>query len=325
MRVRWLVSVAAGVAVLAGAGAIVAVTVYDSARPVHHNRPPVITVTHLGARAVDGVIAAGTIDGKPWRVKLIRNSTSHAPCSSPPGGPWAPNSNCTETVGALINRWQAFPGPANILSDHPALFGPVQSGVERVSLRLSDGVVLILHPVQAFGHRWIGFVLPPRLTPAKVTVYSRAAELAHSVPFHDTNSREDFFLSWLPAGDEGPSRMTKVIRGGGRTLILRTGPWGNILVGDYEGWAFSLDDHPNGALEGSGELPRTVAMAFPWPARYMTLAMSNGSTRRIRLVQGAGLAFALVLAPRQPSIDEWNVYDGRGHRLSGGHGAPGGI
>jgi hypothetical protein len=119
--------------------------------------------------------------------------------------------------------------------------------------------------------------------------------------------------------------MTKVIRGGGRTLVLHAGPWGNCLVGDYEGWSFSLDDHPNGALEGSGWLPRTIAMAFPWPARYMTLNMSNGKTRRIRLVQGAGLAFALVRVPRRPGIDVWSVYDDRGRRLSGGHGPPGGI
>jgi hypothetical protein len=285
----------------------------------------VITVTHLGARAVDGVIAAGTIDGKPWRVKLIRGSSPYAPCWSPPGGPWEPNSNCTETVGRLINRWQTYPGPANILSDHPALFGPVQADVNRVSLRLSDGVVLILHPVEAFGHRWIGFVLPDGLAPVKAVAYSEEAELAHSVPFNDTIARESFFLSWLPAGDEGPSRMTKAIRSGGRRLILRTGPWGNCLVGDYEGWSFSLDDHPNGALEGGGGLPRTVAMAFPWPAKYMTLAMSDGTTRRIKLVQGAGLAFSLVQASRRPSIDEWSVYDGRGRRPSGGHGAPGGI
>ena len=107
--------------------------------------------------------------------------------------------------------------------------------------------------------------------------------------------------------------------------MLHAGPWGNCLVDDYEGWSIPLDDHPNGALEGGGGLPRTIAMAFPWPARYMTLNMSNGKTRRIRLVQGAGLAFALVRVPRRPGIDVWSVYDDRGRRLSGGHGALGGI
>ena len=66
-------------------------------------------------------------------------------------------------------------------------------------------------------------------------------------------------------------------------------------------------------------------MAFPWPARYMTLDMSDGTERHVRLVQGAGLAFAIVRAPRNPGINEWSVYDGRGRKLSGGNGAPGGI
>ena len=66
-------------------------------------------------------------------------------------------------------------------------------------------------------------------------------------------------------------------------------------------------------------------MAFPWPAEYMTLAMSDGTTRRVRLVQGAGLAFAIIRAGRRPSIYEWSVYDGRGRRLLCGYGSPGAV
>src|SRR5258708_7839217 len=119
--------------------------------------------------------------------------------------------------------------------------------------------------------------------------------------------------------------MTKVVRGGGWKLVLHVGPWGNCLVGESMGWSFPLGDRPNGAIEGSGALPRTVPMAFPWPARYMTLAMSDGTTRRVRLVQGAGLAFAIIRAGLRPSINEWSVYDGHGRRLSGGSCPPGGL
>ena len=128
-----------------------------------------------------------------------------------------------------------FRGPADIWSFSPALFGPVRANVDRVSLRLSDGVVLILRPVAAFGHRWIGVVLPPGLAPVKAVAYSRTSELAHSVPFKfDLGVWEYDFLTWLPAGDNGPSRATKVVRGGGLALVLRTGPWGNCLIGG--GW-----------------------------------------------------------------------------------------
>ncbi len=53
--------------------------------------------------------------------------------------------------------------------------------------------------------------------------------------------------------------------------------------------------------------------------------MSDGTKRRVRLVQGAGLAFAIIRAPRSPGINDWSVYDGRGHRMSGGNVAPGGV
>jgi hypothetical protein len=322
MRVRSLVSLAAGVAVLAGAGTIVALKVHGSNGPARHRAPPTITVFHLAARARHGVIASGTINGKAWRLRLTRKSSKYGPCSVPPGGWYA---DCTMQIGGRLDRWSDFRGPAAIWDQDPVFYGPVHAGVDRVSLRLSDGAVMILHPVEVFGHKWIGVVLPSGLGPVKAVAYSRDAELAHAVPFHDTKFRDYEFLTWLPPGDEGPSRMTKVIRGGGRTAVLHAGPWGNCLVDGYEGWSFSLDDHPSGALEGEGALPRTVAMAFPWPARYITLGMSDGTTRRIRLVQGAGLGFAFVRAPRRPTIDEWNVYNEKGQRLSGGYGAPGGI
>ena len=123
------------------------------------------------------------------------------------------------------------------------------------------------------------------------------------------------------ADDQGGAR-------GGWTLVLHVGPWGNCLVGESnglsQGWSYSVDDHPHGALGGQVGLPRTVPMSFLWPARYITLNMSDGTRRHVNLVQGAGLAFAILRAPSRPDITEWNVYDGQDHRLSGGHGAPGG-
>jgi hypothetical protein len=326
MRVRLLVSVAAGVAVLAGAGTVVAVSIDSGNGHAHHGKPPVITVSDVGRRAVNGVIAAGTVNGKAWRVKLVKKPSDYSPCWSRPGSGFALNADCSEPVGRLLKHWETFPGPANIISEDPVLYGPVRPEVNRVSLRLSDGVVLILRPVQAFGHKWIGIVMPAGLAPVKAVAYGRDRELAHSVPFDDNVGGRNYdFMSWLPAGDEGPSRMTKVVRGGGMTLVLRTGPWGNCLSNDSEGYSFPLDYHPNGALMGSYGLPRTVPMVFRWPARYMTLDMSDGTKRHVRLVQGAGLAFAIIRAPRNPSINDWNVLDGSGHRLSGGVGAPGGI
>ena len=322
MRVRWLVSVAAGAVVLAGAGAVLGVTVFAGNGPAHPRKPPTVTVSSLGKRAIDGVIASGTINGESWRVRLTAKSSKYGACSQPPTGWYL---DCTEQVGGLLKRWSADPEPAAIWDYGSVFFGPVRDDVDRLTLRLSDGAVLVLRPVEMLGRRWIGLILPPGLAPAKAVAYSRSAELAHSIPFHSTVGGEYDFMSWLPAGDEGPSRMTKSVHGGGATLVLHTGPWGNCLVGQGTSWSFAIGDLPNGALEGTYGLPRTVPMAFRWPARYMTLDMSDGTKRHVRLVQGAGLAFAIIRAPTKPSINDWNVFDGSGHRLSGGVGAPGGM
>jgi hypothetical protein len=320
MRVRWMVSMAVGVAILAGAGTIVAIKVQGGNNPTTARMPPTITVSQLAAHADHGVIASGTINSKAWRLRLTTKSSKYGPCSRPPSGWYL---DCTEQIGGLLKY--AHPEPVDIWDYGSEFFGPVRDDVDRVALRLSDGAVVVLHPVEVFGHLWIGVILPPGLGPAKAVAYSRSAELAHSIPFHDTVGDRYGFLSWLPAGDEGPRRMTKVVRGGGLTLVLHTGPWGNWLTGRGETWPFAVGYSPNGALSGGYGLPRTVPMAFPWPARYMTLEMSDGTTRHVRLVQGAGVGFAIIRAARNPSINEWSVFDGHGRRLSGGGGAPGGF
>jgi len=327
MRARRRVVVVAAVALAAVAAAIVPGIVHQLSRPQPAAKPPRITVTALGQRAVNNVIAAGAINGKRWQIQLTKKRGSGMTCWSPRGSVWAPNSYCVGSVASDLRHWRTLGEPAAIWTfGSPAIFGPVEPDVVRVTMRLTDGVVLNLRPVEAFGRRWIGIVLPGALASAKVVAYSKHAELAHSVPYvgpYIGGSRDIEFLSWLPPGDDGPSRMTKTVRGGGTTWVLHTGPWGNVLVGPGTIRPFSLGDHPSGALSGGGGLPRTVPMAFSWPASYMKLAMSDGSTRTVRLVQGAGLAFAIIRAPRNPRILRWDVYGPGGRRLTGGTGAPG--
>jgi len=60
---------------------------------------------------------------------------------------------------------KSYTQPVTIWTFTPALFGPVRPDVARVSMRLSDGAVLNLYPVEAYGHSWIGLVLPEGLWP----------------------------------------------------------------------------------------------------------------------------------------------------------------
>jgi hypothetical protein len=286
-------------------------------------KPPKLIVARLGQSASGDVIAAGTINGKLWRIKLTL--ASQRSCDPKPG--WA--FDCLETVGDAVKHWRSErpTEPANIWTFSPALFGPVRPGVTRVSMRLSDGAVVELHPVAAFGHRWIGIALPAALTPVEAIAYAGSKELGHSVPYVGPGpgiTPEIEFLSWLSPGVAGPVRRTQVVRGGGENLVLHSGPWGNFLVGQSEGWSFPLGYRVSGVLGAGGGLPQTVPVAFPPPASYLKLVFANGMTRRVHLVLGAGLGFALVRIPARPAVLGWDVYSAIGQRLAGGQGPPGG-
>ena len=321
-RIHLLVPLLGGLAAAGGIGGVLVAE--NISGPSHVVRPPTVTVARLDARAVHNVIAAGTVGGKLWRIRLTNAGTRG--CGARPSAGMAANSDCREGVSYPLKRMKSYAGPVTLWHNGgPDFFGPVQPDVARLSMRLSNGAVLNLYPVEAFSHRWIGVVLPEGLWPVKAVAFSRDSEIAHSVPFVGgiSGDHEAAFLTWLPPGDDGPRRMTRLIRGGGMSLVLHTGPWGNCLVGDGVMWSFSLDDTPNGALAGGGGLPRTVPMAFPWPARYVSLEMSDATVRRVSIVPGAGVGFAIIRAPRKPRILSWSVYDPSGHRLSGGIGAPG--
>jgi hypothetical protein len=293
--------------------------------PAKPAKPPDLVVARLGPTASDGVIAKGTINGKPWQITLTL--APERSCDPQPG--WA--AHCLETVGDAVRHWlwQSWGpvDPVHIWTFIPALYGPVRSNVTRVSMRMSDGVVLELHPVEVFGHRWMGLVLPASVTPLEAIVYDGRKEIGHAVPYvgpgpGDTQLVD--FTGWLPPGVKGPPERRQVLRGGGMRLVLHSGPWGNYLFNRGAGWDFPLGYRVDGALQGGGELPAPVPMGFPSPARYIELVYSNGTRRRVPLVLGVGMGFAIVRVTARPAVLRWDVYDVAGHRLTGGQGPPGG-
>ncbi len=313
----WWYRVIAGLAVLA------AMSSGCQSAPARPAKPPKLTVARLGPDAAAGLLATGATGGRPWRIRLTLASQQ----SCEPRLGWA--MDCVESVGYPVKHWRwERPDPVTIWTSSPVLFGPVRSDVTQVSMRLSDGVVVHLHPVKAFGHLWIGIVLPSALTPVEAVAYSGHRELVHAVPYVGPApgaSTKIAFLSWLPPGDDGPVRMTKRVHGDGMSLVLRSGPWGNLLGNEGASWAYPLGFRPSeAALEGGGGLPQPVPMAFPWPAKSVVLTLSNGTRRRVQLVLGAGLGFAIVKVTARPAVLRWDVYDGIGQWLSGGLGPPGG-
>jgi hypothetical protein len=293
--------------------------------PAKPAKPPDLVVARLGPKAADGVIARGTINGKPWRIKL----TLAAEQSCYPQIGWP--VSCLETVAGAVRHWRwgqwGPKDPVHIWTFSPVLYGPVLPAVTRVTMRMSDGVVLVLDPVEVFGHRWIGLMLPGSLTPVEAIAYAGRKEVGHAVPYvgpgaGGTPTVE--FNDWLPPGVTGPPERIQVVRGGGMTLVLHSGPWGNCLVGQGAEWSYPLGFRVDGVIQGGGELPAPVPMGFPSPARYIELVYSNGTRRRVPLVLGAGLGFAIVKVTARPAVLRWDVYAAVGHRLTGAQGPPGG-
>jgi len=154
------------------------------------------------------VIGRDTIIGKGWQIQLM------------PGKSWGGVSQCAPADHLAVDcqlgytHWweRRLPDqaePAFLNGSAPTLVGQVRPNVSSVRVRLSNGTVVRLRPVEAYGRRWIGLVLPDGLSVAMVTVYTggsvRGVELAHSVPWRGE------FYSWLPPGDPGPRPVTKAI------------------------------------------------------------------------------------------------------------------
>lgn len=222
------------------------------------------------------------------------------------------------------SRFPEKPAPAFLAVFDTALIGQVRPNVTEVNVRLSDGDLAKIRPVRAYGRPWIGLVIPDGVTAGLVTAYAGDAEFAHSTPFVDQGGYQ--FLSWLPPGDAGPARSTKVVSA---TIepgaSLYTGPWGNCVGWSPEhscfpvGWQVKnwVDEYPS-----EPRTPRSVLMSVAPKASYLLLTLSTGRHQRIPVVTGAGVAFVALRVRASPGIVAWGVYDSRGRELSSGLGPP---
>lgn len=125
-------------------------------------------------------------------------------------------------------------------------------------------------------------------------------------------------------GAGSPSQSPLPQRRHQHVRAARCSPWGNHLGSQSASWSFPLGYRVSGALGCCGGLPHTAEVAFPAPARYLRLVFADGTTRRVPLVPGAGLGFAIVRLPARPAVLRWDVYRANGQRLTGGQGPPSG-
>jgi len=196
IRLRRRLAGVADLAVATAAAVAVAVPLLHAATsPPAGPQHPRHTVTVLppGPHPAAGLIAAGTIDGRRWRITV-----------SPPGTGGAPRdglcvlalsmSSCGPASGASPSA----PVDFGSMSDpyRQAQYGPVGRDVSYVTVRLGDGTVLTLRPVTVYGVRYVGFAAPTAMTIRSATAYSARGVLATAIPFDPPGGAATFSL-WL--------------------------------------------------------------------------------------------------------------------------------
>jgi len=219
IRMRRWVAAAAGVAVIA-AGAVVLPRLIGG----NHTVAPIaprhykVTVQDLGPTAKGGVIAAGTIDNKHWRIVINKTADCIAEsytliCGTKYSADVGPDG---VNLGGSTNGGTQFQ------------FGPVGRNVTRVVIQLSNGSQLDLHPISALGRRWVAFAAPARgIVEAKSFVGN--SEYQYGLPFA-TGGYSDF-VTWLRPGQAGLPRASAQVGSGNVQGVtwqgsVSIGPWG---------------------------------------------------------------------------------------------------
>jgi hypothetical protein len=333
IRNRRRVGVAAGLAVAIIAAVLVPGLLRQPkaqvpVTPEHKN--PKVTVSTIGRSAQRGLIAQGAIDGKPWRITLHwmdKNLCVGISAKSP-------NAVCEGLPDRVPASWPvALEGTGDGRVNE---FDGIASGqVRRVSITLSDGVVLELRPVWFAGRSWIGVELPAKLAVTRAVAYSRTRELAYAVPFIAVRGDLPTFVDWLRPNEPVPGEIVREIGSGvsaGRrwSVTVHVGPWGVCAVpviaagaGTSTGcWSASVKRY--GVLMSGGlpaQLPLWAVGAARPSVSYLLLTMTDGSTRRVRVVQVGNVRLYAVVITNGPRIAHWAAYDAAGHRLYRGQGA----
>jgi hypothetical protein len=285
--------------------------------------PPVVTVVPPGPGAPAGLIASGTVGRERWSARVTEPRHGQV---------------CLKAGAAGIDcGFSASPiGPADLeggmaIHGYRVLGGPVRPRVTRVEVLLADGQRLNLHPVAAWGHRWVAVALPLQARVSRAVAYAGRAVYRYAIPFLAPGPHSyPTFSQWLRPDAVGlPRRVIQVASGtadGHRWSVTEySGPWGRCFV--LSGGSDCMEG--TRPLIEAGKLtqemfsvPGGVHMATAAPGvASVELDLSSGQQIRVATRAGyGGERFYGFVLPHGTGVVGWTAYGPDGTVLGSGPG-----
>jgi hypothetical protein len=324
IRVRRRLAAAAGVAVVAAGIAVPVLLNRQAPQPVLNQPRYHVTVHPAGPHSPAGLIASGTADGRRWTVIAGKPGTG-GQCFTAVLGPTSLR-NCGTVTRPAESDPVVFMDNSDRFTD--VEFGPVSAAVSYVTVRLADGPLLTLHPVPAYGTRYIAFAVPAHAVISKITAYSARGEIASTVPFPDPDGTTTISL-WLRPGQTGLPRATHLVgsgTAGGRawSVTAYVGPWGECLVTRGSG-SISGGCVPASAPRGTsviGSSSGTLVVVYGSAAadvKRVVITLAGGRSIRVPAIQvGTQKFFAFAHGNGQHPV-RWQSYNTGRHQTGSGH------
>lgn len=313
---RRLVSAAALAVVTAGVAVPLLLHQQASQPTLNQARHHHVTVRLAGPQSPAGLIASGTVDGRPWRLTTDKpgqgGATRGSQCFTV-----LSTHNCGPVVGPTRADPVSFSG--NSAGPTAVEYGPVSAAVRYVTVRLADGTVLTLRPVRIYGARYVAYGVPVSEAVSRVTAYSAHGELASAIPFNGSPGGGPDVGLWLRPGQTGVSRATHRVSSGtvdghAWSVTAYLGPWGECLVTRTGGNSGSACDQVSSpqhtTVLGSASGPPQVSFGTAAAdVEHLVITLSGGGTIRVRAIAAGEQKFFAFGVPQGQHAVRWLAYD----------------
>jgi hypothetical protein len=292
-------------------------------------RPPVVTVVLPGHNSPSGLIASGKVGSRTWSARVMSDKNGR-PCvlaGSYDCGLFDQPSSLVDTEGGASDNGT------------PVLYGPVKPAVTRVTVRLSDGQRLVLHPTKINDSRWIAFPVPQHVGVIRATAYAGRHELRYAIPFNgaaDLPPSPPTFGVWLKPGAVPHPQATFQVGSGvvdGESWVEKeySGPWGScfalvgagrqVCLAGFGSYLFPHEVvHPIVESPGDSSGPSLFLSAVAPSVARVTVTVSGGEVLQPAITVGdSGLKYITYNIGKGHHPLRWTAYDATGHQLGSGN------